>query len=165
MNTTHRLPPSDLNSKNRIFRTSNISIATDTLITKLQNGWSMSNILQSFYPEEIEWILWDIRGNNSNISNIKRRFLLKHSDASLGLSQEEIRHKKLILVIDFMLYGDGDVTDIFQGLLDLTHKQLQETIDLYYADYAHMLDTEKLIAGIRSIRNGRQTRESYLKII
>jgi hypothetical protein len=99
------------------------------------------------------------------LNPVERRFLLKNSDSSIKLSQEELRHKKLIFVIDYLLYGDGDVREVFRDLLYISNHQIIETIQAYYPDYTNVLDVEKLIAGIRSIRNGQQTRESFLKQI
>ncbi|MBX9808966.1 hypothetical protein K2X92_01075 [Candidatus Gracilibacteria bacterium] len=165
MNTTHRLPPSGIGEKDRKFRVSNVDAATDTLISKLKNGGSMGNILRSFYPEEIDRILHDIQATNENISPLERRFLLKSTDESILLPTKEWIHKKIILAIDYLLYGDGDPTVLFYDFLDISDIQITETIEKYYSDYSTILDPKKIIIGIRSIRNGEQTRESFLKNI
>ena len=164
MNTTTRLSswvaqPNEA----QIFRAKDISNAVPLLIVRLFNGWTMSDILRSYYPEEIDQVRKAIWLEESNLDAKSRRFLMQHSDSSLQLSQEERIYKKLIWVINYLLYWVGEVNTVFYDLLDITEAQMRKTVELYYPDYVNAIDIGKLMASMRSIRNGQQTRESFLK--
>ncbi|GAB0174263.1 MAG: hypothetical protein HHAS10_01420 [Candidatus Altimarinota bacterium] len=143
------------------FRTEDTATALDRYIRAIKAG-NPTGLLGSFYEAEIQRVLTGITTPGLLSPEDRRLGIINLPDRELGrLDRKERFLRRILMIIDYILRGAGNVEEIFRDHLGTKVEDFKNCIDIYYP--GANLDENRIFSWFMQIKNGSKTRDELLR--
>ena len=146
-----------------VFKLQSRQSDPENAIFRLTGDWiNLSSLLTSLYPEEVANILDSLFIDHLFLQPFQRRnILLAMNRWIIHLNPIQVRFRKTLKVILYILTWEGNPNQILYDCLHLTKQDFKECINIFFPESKEKIDIDNLFAMFMTIRNGQKNRTDY----